>query len=83
MQFWQFWIALIAALVMAGGLYGIYTLIIKQNAVIGTKTIQFIAILFVLPVLVILGVTGILRAESIGPIIGVIVGFVFSNFAKE
>jgi hypothetical protein len=43
------WIAVIGALIMAGGLWVIYYLIIKQNAVIGTKTIQFLSIVFVLP----------------------------------
>ncbi len=83
MQFWQFWIGLIAVLIMAGGLYGIYYLIIKQNAAIGTKTIQFVSILFVLPLLLILGITNVLRAETIGPLVGVIIGFVFTNFSKE
>ncbi len=83
MQFWQFWIGLIAVLIMAGGLYGIYYLVIKQNAVIGIRTIQFLAIVFVLPLLLILGIVNVLRAETIGPLVGVIVGFVLSNFVKE
>ena len=83
MQYWQFWIGFIAVLIMAGGLGGIYYLVIKQNATIGTATIQFLAIVFVLPLLLILGVYGILRTETIGTLLGVIVGFVLSWFAKE
>jgi hypothetical protein len=83
MQFGQFWIGLIAVLIMAGGLGGIFYLVIKQNAAIGNKTIQFLAIVFVLPLLLILGVYGILRTETIGTLLGVIVGFVLSWFAKE
>ncbi len=82
MQYWQFWIGLIAILIMAGGLGGIYYLIIKQNATLGNKTIQFLAVVFILPLLLILGMMGILHAE-IGTIIGVVVGFVLSNFSKE
>jgi hypothetical protein len=83
MQFWQLWIGLIAALIMAGGLGGIFYLVIKQNATIGVKTIQFLAIVFIVPLLLILGMSGVLRTETIGPLIGVIIGFVLSNFGRE
>lgn len=83
MQFGQFWIGLIAVLIMAGGLGGIYYLVIKQNATIGNKTIQFLAIVFVLPLLLVLGITSVLRSDTIGPLIGVIIGYVLSGFSKE
>ena len=80
----QIWIAVIAVLIMAGGLGGIYYLIIKQNAVIGTKTLQFISIVFVLPLMLALGVTNVLGRETIGPLIGVIVGYVLAaGFGKD
>ncbi len=79
----QFWIGLIGVLIMAGGLGGIFYLAIKQNAAIGNKTIQFLAIVFVLPLLLILGIFNVLRADSIGTIIGVIIGFVLAWFARE
>jgi hypothetical protein len=81
---YQLWIAVIAVLIMAGGLGGIYYLIIKQNAVIGTKTLQFISIVFVLPLMLALGVTNVLGRETIGPLIGVIVGYVLAaGFGKD
>jgi hypothetical protein len=80
---YQIWISVIAALIMAGGLAGIFYLIIKQNAVIGIKTIQFLAIVFVLPLLIILGISNILGRETIGTLLGVIVGYVLSGFGKE
>ncbi len=81
---YQIWIAVIAALIMAGGLGGIYYLIIKQNAVIGAKTVQFIAVVFVLPLMLALGVTNVIGRETIGPIIGVIIGYVLAGgFGKE
>jgi hypothetical protein len=83
MQYWQFWIGFIAVLIMAGGLGGIYYLVIKQNATIGDKTIQFLSIVFVLPLLLVLGIFNVLRAETIGPLIGVIVGYVLAHFGKE
>ncbi len=80
----QIWIAVIAALIMAGGLGGIYYLIIKQNATLGAKTIQFLSIALVLPLMLALGALNVLRAESIGPLIGVVVGYVLAaGFGKE
>jgi hypothetical protein len=77
------WIAIIGVLIMAGGLGGIFYLIIKQNATLGMKTIQFLAIVFILPMMLVLGVTNVLGRETIGTIIGVVVGYVLSGFGKE
>jgi len=79
----QLWIAVIAVLIMAGGLGGIYYLIIKQNAVIGARTIQFLSIVFVLPLMLALGVTNVIGKETIGPLVGVIIGYVLSASWKE
>jgi hypothetical protein len=79
----QIWIAVIGALIMAGGLWGIFYLIIKQNAVIGTKTIQFLSIVFVLPLLLSLGAINVIGRETIGPLVGVIVGYALSGAWKE
>lgn len=79
----QIWIALIAVLIMAGGLGGVLYLVIKQQAGINNKIIQFLAITFVLPLLVALGVVNTLGRETIGTLLGVIVGYVLSGFGKE
>ena len=76
---YQIWIAVIAALIMAGGLAGIFYLIKQQNAVIGAKTLQFISIVFVLPLMLALGVMNVLRTETIGPLVGVIIGYVLAG----
>jgi hypothetical protein len=82
MQFLQFWIGLVAVLIMAGGLGGIYYLIVQKHATVGDKTILLLAIVFVLPLLLVLGLAGVFRAETIGPLVGVIIGFVLANIGK-
>jgi hypothetical protein len=79
----QIWIAVIAALIMAGGLGGFYYLVIKQNAVIDFKALQFASIVLVLPLMLALGVMGVLHSDTIGPLIGVIVGYVLAGSRKE
>jgi hypothetical protein len=79
----QAWIAVIAALIMAGGLGGLYYLVIKQNAVLDVKALQFTSIVLVLPLMLALGVMGVLHSDTIGPLIGVIVGYVLSGSRKE
>jgi hypothetical protein len=79
----QGWIGLIGALIMAGGLGGIFYLILKHNMTMGTKTIQFLAIAFILPLMLVLGIMNILGRETIGTIIGTVVGYVLSGIGKE
>ncbi len=79
----QVWIAVIAALIMAGGLGGLYYLFIKQNAVIDVKALQFASIVLVLPLMLALGALNILRSDTIGPLIGVVIGYVLSRPWKE
>jgi hypothetical protein len=76
-------ISLIAVLIMAGGLAGMFYPIIKQNASVGIKEIQFLSIVFVLPLLIVLGIHNVLGRETIGTLLGVIVGYVLSGSGKE
>jgi hypothetical protein len=80
---YQIWIAVIGAVIMAGGLGGVLYLIIKQQMGINTKLIQFLTIAFVLPLMLILGIMNTLGRETIGTLLGVIVGYVLSGFGKE
>ncbi len=80
---YQIWIAVIGALIMAGGLGGVFYLVNKQNATLGIKTIQFLSIVFILPLMLVLGVLNILGREIIGTVVGVILGWVLSSFAKD
>lgn len=80
---YQIWIAVIGALIMAAGLGGVLYLIIKQGAGITTKMIQFLTIAFLLPLLLILGIMNSLGRDTIGVLLGVIVGYVLSGFGKD
>lgn len=79
----QLWIGLIAVLIMGGGLGGIYYLILQQKLTFGLKAFQFLVIVFVLPILLILGLYNLLGRETIGTVIGVVVGYTLSGFGKE
>lgn len=76
-------ISIIVTLIMAGGLAGLFYLIIKQNAIIGFKAIQFLAIVFVLPLLIILGLHNVLGRETISTLLGVVVGYALSGSIRE
>jgi hypothetical protein len=82
-QVWINVIAIIASLIIAGGLYGIFYLVVRQNATIGIRTIHFLAIVFVLPLLIILGIYDKIDRGTIGTVLGVIIGYVLSGFGKE
>jgi hypothetical protein len=77
------WIGLVGVLIMAGGLGGVFYLIIRQSASIGTRTIQFLSVIFVLPLMLVLGLFNVLGRETIGTVIGVVVGFVLSGISRE
>ena len=79
----QMWLALLAVLVMAGGLGGIYYLILKQNAVVGVRTLQLVAIVMIMPMMLALGVLNVIGRETIAPIIAVIVGYALSGFGTN
>jgi hypothetical protein len=79
----QLWVGVIGVLIMAGGLGGVFYLVIRQNASIGGKTTQFLAVALALPLLFVLGIFGVLGRDTIGPLVGVIIGYVLSGHWKE
>ncbi len=79
----QLWIGLLAVIIMGGGLGGIFYLVIKQQTGINTKMIQFLAVIFILPLILVLGIFNIIGRETIGTLLGVVIGYVLSGFGKE
>ncbi len=82
-MYYNFWISLLSVFIMAGGLGGVLYVIIKKQASINNKMIQFLAVTFVLPLLVTLGIMNTLGRETISTLLGVVVGYVLSGFGKE
>ena len=81
---YQIWIAVIGAVIMAGGLGGVLYLVIKQQMAINTRLILFLTIALVVPLLLVLGIMNTLGRETIGTLLGVIVGFGLSlGIVKE
>jgi hypothetical protein len=82
-----FWTTFIVSIIVAGvmgyGIWAIFNLINKQTAIVGVKTIQLISVVFILPLLTILGLSNIIGRETIGPLVGVIVGYVLTGSWKE
>ncbi len=79
----QFWISFIAVLIMAGGVGIVYHQVVKQNAIIGIQAVRFLGVVFILPILLILGLFSVLHAETIGTILGVIIGYILTLMGKE
>ncbi len=79
----QLWISIIVALIMAGGLYGVFYLVTKQNATLGIRAIQFLAVVFLLPLLIILGINDKLDRGTTNIVLGIIIGYVLSGNWKE
>jgi len=82
-MYYTVWIPLISVLIMLGGLGGVLYLVIKKHTTINNKIIQFLAVTFILPLLITMGVLNTLGRETIGPLLGVIIGYVLSGIAKE
>ena len=82
-MYYTVWLPLISVLIMAGGLGGVLYLVIKQHAPINNKMIQFLAVTFILPCLITMGLMNTLGRETIGPLLGVVIGYVLSGINKE
>jgi len=76
-------IELIAAIIMICGLAGILYDRIKYKKGIGVRVIQFLAVVFVVPAILILALEGILSTESTAALLGAIIGYILSGIGKD
>ena len=77
------YIELIAAIIMIGGLAGVFFERIKHSRGIGVRVIQFLAVLFVVPAIIILALEGILSEETTATLFGTIIGYILSGIGKD
>lgn len=73
----------VAAILMVLALGGILYDRIKRQKGIGVRVIQFLAVCFVIPALLILALEGKISTEVTGTLIGTIIGYTLSGIGKD
>ena len=84
----KLWIELVAVLVMAGGLFGVFWTRRRANKDeatrgIGVRVIQMTAVILVVPTILILGLEKLLDTAVLGTLLGAIVGYVLASIGKD
>ena len=80
---WRLLIEIIAGLIMLGGVGGIFYGVFKGTITLSSRTIQFLAIAFVVPAIIILSMERAIGNESTSALIGTIAGFALSGLTKS
>ncbi len=80
---WRFAVEIIAVLIMLGAVGGIFYGVFKGTIALSFRTIQFLAISFVVPALLILSLERAIGSESTAALIGTIVGYALSGIGKS
>jgi hypothetical protein len=75
-------IELILVAIMLIGLLGVFYDRIKTKKGIGVRVIQFLAVVFIIPTIIILALEGALSEVS-AALIGTIIGYVLSGIGKD
>ena len=75
-------VELIAAVMMALGLGAIIAQRIIAKKSFGARTIQMSAVVLLIPVILILGLEKILAAETLGTLIGGLIGYLLSGIGE-
>ena len=72
-----------AAIIMVGGLLGVFVERFKSQRGIGVRTIQFLAVIFLVPTILILALEGAIDNSTVAALIGAIVGYILSGIGKD
>ena len=78
----RLWIEIIAATVIPIAVGGVIAERIIKNRSPGVRTIQFIGISTIPPLVLILGLEGTLEKSAIGALFGALVGYLFANIGQ-
>ena len=74
---------IIAGVTIIVGLVGILWERCCKNKGIGVRVIQFLTVVFLLPIILILALEGVLEGETVATLLGAIVGYVLSGIGKD
>lgn len=76
------WIEIIAALTMLAAVGGVVWHRIQQKMGIGVRSIQFIGVGTLVPLILILALEGVLERSAVGTLIGALIGYLLSKIGK-
>lgn len=75
-------IEVIASLVMAIAIIAVIVNRITLKKGLSVRSIQFLAIGMVLPLILVLALEGILERSAVGALVGALIGYLFTNIGK-
>jgi len=80
---WRYVVEIVAVLIMLGGVGGIFYGVFKGTIALSSRTIQFLAIAFALPMILILSLEGRVGSDATSAVIGMVVGYTLSELSKK
>jgi len=80
---WRYVVEIVAVLIMVGGVGGIFYGVFKGTITLSFRTIQFLAIAFVVPAILILSMERTIGNEATAALIGMIVGYALSGIGRS
>lgn len=80
---WRFTVEIMAVLIMLGGVGGIFYGVFKGTIALSVRTLQFLAVTFVVPAVLILSLERSLGNESTAALYGTIVGYILAGGVKN
>ena len=79
---WRYLVEIIAVLIMFGAVGGIYYGVIKGIIALNFRTVQFLAISFLVPAILVLSMERAIGSEATSALIGIVVGYALSVIGK-
>ncbi len=73
----------LALLIMVLGVIGIFLERALTKRGIGVRIIQFATVVLVFPIILILALEGILESQTVGALVGTVIGYVLSGIGKD
>jgi hypothetical protein len=80
---WKYFVEIVAVLIMVGGVGGIFYGVFKGTITLSFRTIQFLAIAFGVPAIMILSMERSIGNEATAALIGMIVGYALSGIGRS